>query len=241
MRYRLRSFCAVFYQVHGAWLHWILCCCASLPAIPDRGLCREVTPCMEFIPTPTIWNIWKVSFRSGKIWIAVANCTHGNLTPQKKIEYINCIYKNASIMQEVFFTNHTSAIRIKRVKELQPIDVRGTRQTSQDYFSRIFRLLAEQLLQPSFFSRLGSTRPDFQPSRIMMTGLAHLLQIELMDRAMSSRENASSLRRDAASSVDFFRNISLSQGIEEFALNSSLSILSNPNLWFVPSYPPLRY
>lgn len=188
----------------------------------------------------SIWNstvITRASIGrlSGEIMIAIANYFDDHSMIRKNMEYISCGLHNTSVLLEVVFTNHAAAINVKNITYGDPVSptrkrvvVNGVQ--TDGPFCELFRLVASHLLKPSAWGAIADTAYTETPqSNIMMTSLALLRQVSIMDKAMKNRET----QIQDSNHSDDLRNISLSHGIEEFSLNTSLSILSNPDLWYV--------
>ncbi|CAG8955351.1 hypothetical protein HYFRA_00011335 [Hymenoscyphus fraxineus] len=181
----------------------------------------------------TIWNSTELAYLKyatlGEIWIGYANYFGSSSNAphaQRRVDYITCGLQNASVALGIAFTNHAASITVKNVTYI-------SRETTNKPFSRFFKFVAVNLIKPSAYSTRSSTHSSHQyrelvQSNIMMTSLALLEQVKIMDKTMKHHEKLKDLEN--LHKFDDAPNISLSEAIEGFSLNSSLSLLSNPDL-----------
>ncbi|CAG8974075.1 hypothetical protein HYALB_00011874 [Hymenoscyphus albidus] len=178
--------------------------------------------------TTIVWNSsesaqQKILGNTGEIWIAFANYFGGSSKVKKSVDYITCGLQNVSVMLEIAFTNHAPSITVKNSTYM------GCKTTKPLF--KFLTSVAGNLLKPSAYSTRTSASSSGKyietvQSNIMMTSLALLGQVKVMDKTMKYREKDLEISHQ----FDDVRNISLSEAIEGFTLNSSLSLLSNPDL-----------
>lgn len=167
----------------------------------------------------------------GQIWIALPSAaTETNDTGPNHMAFIQCQLYNASLAANVNFTNHVSSITVienKWVNDIRWHDETLSYYLYMSYFMEIGSYLLGSL---SWLNNTDSKPPTTQTidnMNLLDTYLATSAQIYYMNKKIT---DWSGINRHISPS-NLVRNISLVKDIEDFALNSTLSMLGEASLW----------
>jgi hypothetical protein len=170
----------------------------------------------------------------GQIWIAIATYPNN----QTLMEFINCELYNVSLSFSVIFSNQVGSITnvdqqwINTVNPAYPFLEVSELSIVTNSYAAFFQDICSYLIGTvAWYNDTLDTH--FQTAgQVLNTNLALVSQFHDMGQRIAAAANVSS--QDSGSQG--VRNISFSEEIEEFALNSSLSILNDPTLGYAKSH-----
>jgi hypothetical protein len=164
---------------------------------------------------------------TGEIWIAIPKANNGTGN-ETQMDFINCHLYNSSLRFAVNFTDrvsNTTIIENQRVNDLEYEDSG----VNDPYFAMFQEMSTFLIGSVSWMiDTLGSAY--FYPNaELLDTNLANSAQVYYMNQKITEEADV----QNQTYAPEQIRNISFAQDIEDFALNSSLSILSDVTLWYV--------
>jgi hypothetical protein len=178
-------------------------------------------------------GISMLSHLEGQILVAILALTGGAIN-EMKMEFISCQLYNSSLTVQVDFTNNVSSTTVVENKWMNDLYETDGTAISDAYFA-FFQQISENVVGSVSWWVDSSGAPHYYPSLLLMnTNLGLSSQIYNMNQRIMKEIN----KGNQTYSEDSVRNISFAQNIEDFALNSSLSLLSDATLWYVST--PIR-
>jgi hypothetical protein len=188
----------------------------------------------------------------GQVWIAVPTAS-SNVTSPSQMEFISCQLYNSSLTINVNFTDYVSTITVIKniwmndldASDLSASDFRDDLDTEEDpdlwknnemfsYFA-YFQTIGTHLIGSDSWWYAGNARYiNADNIEMLNTYLATSSQVYYMDQKI----NAAAMRASNTDYMDKVRDISFVKDIEDLALNSILSLLSDVTLWYVSHTTP---
>lgn len=152
-----------------------------------------------------------------------------------KIQFITCQLYNASIKVQVNFTNGVSDSRILETTPIGNITAQNQNETSTASLIFFQELSTYLIGAVSWYLDIGFQIPVYYTETALLdtymaTGAEIYYMYKNIDYIFNKNTNGS-ISPDSLTPSQV-RNITLAQDIENFVLNSSLSMLSDSTLWY---------
>jgi hypothetical protein len=164
----------------------------------------------------------------GEIWFAIPKApTPGNNATH--MEFINCQLYNSSLKFKVDFTDHVSNTTIIENTPMNDIDTTGDALEFDAYFALFQEMSTFLIGSVSWWVDTLGAAYLFPSADILDTNLATSSQVYYMNQRIMEDADV----QNQTYAAEQVRNISFARDIEDFALNSSLSLLSDVTLWYV--------
>jgi hypothetical protein len=205
------------------------------PNNTDEGTLYPWWNSSQILSDPSIADYGLTSLE-GEIWIAIPTTSSDN-SSQTPMEFINCHLCNSSLTVNVEFINQVSNITVienKWMNDLhsppfEAVTYGGYNNCTElySYFGYLYEIGTYLLGFESWWVDANGTPVTNEDAEILNTHLATSSQVYYMDNKIQLLSN----KTTQTAAPDQVRNISFMQDIEDFALNSTLSLLSDTTLW----------
>lgn len=180
----------------------------------------------------------RLEYHSGEVLIAIPEA-NTDITKPSLIEFISCQLYNASLIMNVNYINNVSSIAVIESKWINDVDVHtlwalggGNGQGLMSYFA-FLRELGTYIIGVVSWSQNGGIAPIInRNTQVLNTYMGTSTQVYYMDQKIGNLSGiVDQVGMDQASATAQLRNISFAQDLENFSLNSTLSLLSDDAFW----------
>lgn len=175
---------------------------------------------------------------SGEVLIAIPEA-NPNITKPSLMEFISCQIYNASLTINVNFINNISSVRIVESKWVNDVDIHTlwalggeNGQGLMSYFAYLRELGSYIIGAVSWYQNSNVAGYISRNTEVLNSYMGTSAQVYYMDQKIGNLSKiVDQVSMDQTSATAQLRNISFSQDLEEFSLNSTLSLLSDDLFW----------
>lgn len=175
---------------------------------------------------------------SGEVLIAIPEA-NTDITKQSLMEFISCQIYNASLIINVNFINNVSSVRVIESKWINDVDVHTLwalggedGQGLMSYFAYLREMGNYIIGVVSWYQNSNVAGYISRSTEVLNSYIGTSAQVYYMDQKIGNLSGiVDQVTTDQASATAQLRNIPFTKDLENFSLNSTLSLLSDDAFW----------